>query len=157
ALNAPENQVISGPQAAVEAALNVFRHDGVDVRPLAISNAFHSRAIEPMLAEFEREASSFSYGTPRNPVFSNLLGRRAQPGEMGNGAYWARHLREPVQFAAGFASAIADGFTTYLEVGPHTILLGLGRQSFPENPGAWLPSLRREYNDWDIILKSAAS
>jgi acyl transferase domain-containing protein len=156
AFNAPENQVISGPQAVVEAVLNVFRAEGVEVRPLAISNAFHARAIEPMLEEFEREAATLTYGAPRVPIYSNLLGRRAEPGEMGNASYWARHLREPVQFAAGFTSVVADGFTTFLEVGPHTILLGLGRQSFPENPGAWLPSLRREYNDWEIILRSAA-
>ncbi len=156
AINAPENNVISGPREAVAAATASFVAQGIEVKPLAISNAFHSRAIEPMLAEFEGAASRISFGTQRVPVFSNLYGRRAAEGEMSDGSYWAEHLRQPVQFAAGFSAAIADGYTTFLEVGPHTTLLGLGRQCFPDSPGAWLPSLRRDYDDWTILLDSLA-
>jgi NADPH:quinone reductase-like Zn-dependent oxidoreductase/NAD(P)-dependent dehydrogenase (short-subunit alcohol dehydrogenase family)/SAM-dependent methyltransferase len=109
-----------------------------------------------MLAEFEAAAARVTYSNQRIPIYSNLLGRRAAAGEMSNAAYWTRHLREPVRFADGFASAIQDGFTTFLEVGPHTVLLGLGRQCFPDNPGSWLPSLRRGYDDWTILLDAVA-
>ncbi|MEP6491994.1 MAG: SDR family oxidoreductase [bacterium] len=156
AINAPENNVISGPTAAMEAALAVFTADRVEVRRLPISNAFHSPAIEPMLAEFEAAASAISYGTQRVPVFSNLFGRRARVGEMSNARYWTRHLREPVQFAAGFAAAVSEGFSTFLEVGPHTTLVGLGRQCFPDDGGLWLPTLRRGYDDWEVLLGSLA-
>ncbi|HEY4138169.1 MAG TPA: type I polyketide synthase, partial [Casimicrobiaceae bacterium] len=156
ALNAPESNVISGPTDAMEAALAEFSARGIEVRRLPISNAFHSPAIEPMLAEFEAAASAINFGIQRIPVYSNLYGRRAAPGEMSNAQYWARHLREEVRFAEGFAAAIADGYSNFLEVGPHTILVGLGRQSFPNSDGLWLPTLRRGYDDWQMALGSLA-
>jgi len=156
AINAPENNVISGPDAAMDAAIARFTAQGIEVKRLPISNAFHAPAIEPMLAEFESVASTSSYGVQKLPVYSNLFGRRAVVGEMSNAKYWTRHLREPVQFAAGFAAAVSEGFSTFLEVGPHTTLVGLGRQSFPDSAGLWLPTLRRGYDDWEILLGSLA-
>ena len=154
AINAPESTVISGPREGVGAAIRALTAQGVEVKPLAISGAFHSAAVEPMLEEFEAAASRVSFGPQTVPLFSNLVGRRAQPGEASNAAYWVRHLRQPVLFAAGFGAVVEEGFSTFLEVGPHTTLLGLGRQCFPNSPGAWLPSLRRDYDDWTVLLGS---
>jgi acyl transferase domain-containing protein/NADPH:quinone reductase-like Zn-dependent oxidoreductase/SAM-dependent methyltransferase/acyl carrier protein len=154
AVNAPESTVVSGPRDGVAAARRAFAADGIEVKPLAVSTAFHSAAVEPMLEEFEEAASSVAYGPQTIPLFSNLFGRRTQPGEISSASYWVRHLRQPVQFAAGFSGAVDDGFSTFLEIGPHTTLLGLGRQCFPNSPGAWLPSLRRGADDWEVLLGS---
>ena len=43
-------------------------------------------------------------------------------GEALHSAYWARNMREPVQFARAVASAFGDGNRLFLEIGPHPVL-----------------------------------
>ena len=54
AINGPESVVISGEQSAVNAIAQQLAEQGRRVRPLAVSHAFHSPLMEPMLEEFER-------------------------------------------------------------------------------------------------------
>ena len=156
AVNSPENTVISGPRDALAALTAVFRAEGVEAKPLLISHAFHSAALDPILDEFHAVASAITCGPPQLPLFSNLTGVRMSSAEPMTAEYWTRHLRQPVLFASAFESAVAGGITTFLEVGPHTTLLGLARQCRPELAGTWLPSLRRDQDDWEILLGSLA-
>ena len=156
AVNSPENTVISGPRDALAAVTAVFRAEGVEAKPLLISHAFHSAALDPILDEFHAVASAINCGPPQLPLFSNLTGARVSSSEPMTAEYWTRHLRQPVLFASAFESAVAGGITTFLEVGPHTTLLGLARQCRPELAGTWLPSLRRDQDDWEILLGSLA-
>jgi acyl transferase domain-containing protein/acyl carrier protein len=156
AYNGPANTVISGPRDAVAAAIDAFRARGINVKPLTSTSSFHSAAADAMLPEFREVAAKIAYGTQRISVYSNLYGRRAAAGEISNAEYWVRHVREPVQFEASFAAMLADGFTTFVEIGPHTTLLGLGRACAPERDCAWLPSLRRDHDESTILFGSAA-
>ena len=58
AINAPESVVISGAQAAVSAIADRFAEQGRRVHRLAVSHAFHSPLMEPMLEEFARIAAA---------------------------------------------------------------------------------------------------
>ena len=52
--------MISGDAAAVEAVCRVLRRSGRAVATLAVSHAFHSPLVEPVLDQFERAVSSVS-------------------------------------------------------------------------------------------------
>ena len=56
-INGPENTVISGDAAAVEALAAKFEADGVQVKLLNVSHAFHSPLMDEMLDEFEQFAA----------------------------------------------------------------------------------------------------
>ena len=101
ALNGPENTVISGPRADVEAVVGDLASAGVDAEWLKVSHAFHSDLMDPMLAEFDRVASLVKYAPPRIALVSNVTGKVAGPDTVANAAYWLRHVREPVRFADG--------------------------------------------------------
>ncbi|NEQ83973.1 MAG: SDR family NAD(P)-dependent oxidoreductase [Moorea sp. SIO2I5] len=45
----------------------------------------------------------------------------------------------------------------FVEIGPHPVMLGMGRQCLPPETGVWLPSLRRGQSDWQQLLQSLAS
>ncbi|MCI0649377.1 MAG: SDR family NAD(P)-dependent oxidoreductase, partial [Chloroflexi bacterium] len=51
----------------------------------------------------------------------------------------------------------AEGCTAFVEIGPGTTLLSLGRQSVTEPAAAWLPSLRRGSQEWQTLLPSLAA
>ncbi|MFB9338287.1 SDR family NAD(P)-dependent oxidoreductase, partial [Actinoplanes octamycinicus] len=119
AVNGPTSVVISGAADAIDALVEGWRADGVRVRRLAVSHAFHSHLMEPMLAEFAQALAGLTFHPARVPVISNLTG---QVEEQGTVEYWVRHVREAVRFADGLATAAELGVTALLELGPDGVL-----------------------------------
>nr|VFK14085.1 MAG: Acyl transferase domain-containing protein [Candidatus Kentron sp. LPFa] len=158
AINGPASVVISGESEAM-ASLSAVLADR-DIRPkrLSVSHAFHSPMMEPMLAEFERVADSIPYAKPKIPLCSNVTGEMAAE-EIATPAYWVRHVRQPVRFAAGVETLHKEGVDAFLEIGPKPALLGMAGQCLPDDAGiACLPSLRPgqegEQDDWRQLLQS---
>ncbi|MFH7600062.1 type I polyketide synthase, partial [Streptomyces racemochromogenes] len=129
AVNGPAAVVLSGEEAAVLAAAAVLRERGRKTKRLAVSHAFHSARMEPMLAEFAAELAGVAWQEPAVPVVSNVTGRLAGPGELADPQYWAGHVRRPVRFAEGIAAAVESGATLFLELGPGAALTGLVEES----------------------------
>ncbi|MEU6866527.1 type I polyketide synthase [Streptomyces sp. NPDC046876] len=125
AVNGPRAVVVSGPAAAVEELAARFKEQGHKTKLLAVSHAFHSSLLDPMLEEFHRVAASLSYGPTRIPVVSTLTGKAAAPEELADPRYWVRHVRETVRFADAVAALEAEGADTFVELGPDAVLSGL--------------------------------
>jgi acyl transferase domain-containing protein/acyl carrier protein len=157
AVNAVDSVVISGEAGAIDAVLEGFARRNVRGHRLFISLAAHSPLVEPALAAMEACAAGVSMRAPRIPVAWNLTGGQPLPaGDVPDATYWRRHLREPVRFAAGMAKLHADGFRTFLEVGPHPTLMALAQRTLPEEGVSFLNSLRRGKPDWSELLQSVA-
>lgn len=155
-LNGPQNTVISGRRESVEAVLAVLAAEGIPAKPLRVSHAFHSPLMEPILAEFQAFAESIPWQAPKIPLISNLTGQFWPAGEIPTATYWRQHLREAVRFAAGLTTLQQEGYQTFLEVGPHTTLSGMGQQCLPAAGHLWLPSLERGRDDWDALSSNLA-
>jgi acyl transferase domain-containing protein/thioesterase domain-containing protein/acyl carrier protein len=155
AANGPENTVISGEGAVVRAIVAEFESAGVRTQLLAVSHAFHSPLMEPMLDQFEAVAAAVKYERPRVPIVSNLTGRLLTE-ERPDAAYWRQHIRSTVQFAAGMETLARQDIHALLEVGPAPVLLGMGRRCIPDFQAVWLPSMRKGRDDWQTLLDSLA-
>ncbi|HLK58329.1 MAG TPA: aminotransferase class I/II-fold pyridoxal phosphate-dependent enzyme [Chthonomonadaceae bacterium] len=156
ALNSPQDIVISGERQAVQAIAMQLQAEGVKTQPLAVSHAFHSPLMEPMLAEFEAVARTVRYSLPQWELISNLTGTVATA-EVTEPSYWVRHVREAVRFAAGMATLAAREYDVFLEVGPSPTLLGMGRRCVEAENALWLPSLRPNRKDWQQLLESLSA
>ncbi|MEQ9332959.1 SDR family NAD(P)-dependent oxidoreductase, partial [Thalassobaculum sp.] len=137
--NGPAAVTISGPAAAVDAAVAELEAQGVTCRRLAVSHAFHSALIEPVLDDLRAAAGAVDWRAPAIPLVGNLDGREVPGFDAG---YWVRHSREPVAFAAGMRRLRALGCDTFVEIGPQPVLLGLGRAAV--EGGEWLATARRD-------------
>ncbi|MCA0456393.1 MAG: acyltransferase domain-containing protein [Chloroflexi bacterium] len=156
AVNGPTNIVISGAQESVEKVLAALSAAGVKSRRLDVPQASHSPLLEPILGDFERVANEITYSAPQISLISGVTGKEAVFAEVGNGAYWRRHLRQPVQFAGVIETLQQQGYHLFLEVGPNPTLLGMGRRVVANDYGVWLPSLRQGLDDWTQLLESLA-
>jgi myxalamid-type polyketide synthase MxaB len=154
-LNSPQNTVIAGPQDAVDRLLEEFARRQIACTPLAVSHAFHSPQMDPILKVFEHGAGQVSFQPPRIPLVSNLTGTFLTAGEIPDAAYWRRHARQPVRFAEGVAALYAEGYTHFLEIGPQPVLSRLGQQCLPQTTDCrWFPSLARQRPDWSVLGQS---
>ena len=141
AANAPGNQVVSGATDAVDAVVTELRAQGVRCSPLAVSHAFHSPLMAPMVAPFRELLSRVTLCPPQLPFFSGMLGRRADA-EVTRVDYWADHILCPVEFASALGAVRAHGARCFLEIGPGATLCGLGRASPGGDAAAWIASQR---------------
>src|SRR5581483_11498647 len=153
ALNGPSNTVISGPQRAVERALEALAKTGVKSSRLAVSHAFHTALMDPMLDEFEKVARTVTYCQPQKALISNVTGRLVENGQVSRAAYWREHAREAVRFAEGIETLVRQGHRTFIEAGPQPVLSGMGKQCVLGEGLHWIGTLRRGQDDWEELLQ----
>jgi acyl transferase domain-containing protein/acyl-CoA synthetase (AMP-forming)/AMP-acid ligase II/acetylornithine/succinyldiaminopimelate/putrescine aminotransferase/predicted amino acid dehydrogenase/acyl carrier protein len=156
AVNGPRSTVISGLRSSVQEVAERFQKRGVQTSYLNVSHAFHSPLMEPMLSDFARAASQVRYRAAQIPVVSNVTGAFMEPDFVPDAGYWGTHLRQTVRFEAGLKTLAESGVNLFIEVGPHPVLLGLGRECVPDPNSRWLPSLRKGKDDWHTVLNSLA-
>jgi acyl transferase domain-containing protein len=154
AYNGPEHVVVSGPRAAVEAAVSRFEAAGIRAKLLRISFAAHSPFIEPALPPFRAALADVEFHAPRIALVSNVTGELAGGDEIGNADYWLTQMRAPVQFERSVRTLIGQGVTHVIEIGAHPVLLGMAAECVPDEAIEWLPSLRRDGDDWQTLLDS---
>jgi acyl transferase domain-containing protein/thioesterase domain-containing protein/NADP-dependent 3-hydroxy acid dehydrogenase YdfG len=122
AVNGPRAVVLSGARADVERIAATFAGRGRRTKELAVSHAFHSPLVEPVLAEFRRVAEGLTFAAPRIPIRSTV----APDADMSTVDYWVDHARATVRFADAVEALRAGGVTTCLELGPGGVLSGMG-------------------------------
>ena len=109
----------------MEAAL---RARGEEPRRLHASHAFHSAMMEPALDAFRQAVAAVPRHAPRIPFVSNLTGTWITAEQATDPEYWVRHLRQPVRFADGAATLLADPRCAFVECGPGATLATLVRR-----------------------------
>ena len=134
AVNGPNSVVISGEGAAVGAVADRLAGRGRRVHRLAVSHAFHSGLMEPMLAQFAQVLAEVSVTEPRIGLVSNVTGQLAGPG-YGSPQYWVEHVRRPVRFARGVQTVESLGAGVFVEVGPGGGLTAAVEQSLTTEQG----------------------
>ena len=155
AVNGPEAVVISGPEDAVLAIAEEARALGHRVHQLAVSHAFHSSLMEPMLNEFNTVASGMSLSETMIPVISNVTGELAGP-DFGSAPYWVRHVRDAVRFADSAQYLESVGVTRFLELGPASGLTASIEQSLPDAEPVTASTIRKDRPEPWALLRALA-
>ncbi|GGA37440.1 hypothetical protein GCM10007416_07940 [Kroppenstedtia guangzhouensis] len=131
AVNSPQHVVVSGPTLSVDQLERKLSAGGVKTTRLHTSHAFHSRMMDPILRQFEQEVAKMPLSAPKIPYLSNVTGRRITVEQATSPEYWARHLRNTVQFSQGLSELFRTEQAVFLEIGPGRMLSTLV-QAHPE-------------------------
>ncbi|HEX5254871.1 MAG TPA: SDR family NAD(P)-dependent oxidoreductase [Mycobacterium sp.] len=154
AVNGPQSLVLSGEQAAVAAVSDRLATGGARVHRLAVSHAFHSPLMEPMMADFAAAAADVSAAEPRVALVSNLTGRLAGP-DYGSVGYWVDHVRKPVRFVDGVRLAESLGAGVFLEVGPGAALTSAVEQSLATDRATSVVTMAKGRPEVESLLRAA--
>jgi len=127
AQNAPDQIVLSGETAAVEAAVEKMKSAGAkNAVPLKTSGAWHSHLMEPATGPLEAALSSVRLRSPSFPVVANAT---AEPFPFEDEAsardLLARQLTSPIRFVDCLLTMRALGVDAFVELGPGKVLRGL--------------------------------
>ena len=154
AINAPESVVISGEQSAVSAIAQRLAAQGRRVHRLAVSHAFHSPLMEPMLEEFARVAARIEVRQPQIAVASNVTAELAGS-DFGSAQYWVKHIRQPVRFADSVRQLEAYGATHFIEAGPASGLTASIEQSLSSAEAVAVSVLGKDRPEVASLLSAA--
>jgi [acyl-carrier-protein] S-malonyltransferase len=126
--NSPGQIVISGSLRGIDLAVEKLSAMGARrAMKLAVSGAFHSPLMEPARAELEEAIESAHFIAPVCPVYQNVnAAPSTDPAVIKKNL--VAQLTAPVRWTQTVMNMIADGATSFTEVGPGTVLQGLIRK-----------------------------
>jgi [acyl-carrier-protein] S-malonyltransferase len=123
--NCPGQVVIAGEKAAVERALELAKAKGSrKAIPLPVSVPVHTPLMQGAADRLAKDVAATNWSDPRVPLVNNAdakVLRRADEVQ----ASLIRQLPSPVRWEASITAMRVLGVTTFIEVGPGTVLTGL--------------------------------
>ncbi len=123
--NCPGQLVISGEIAAVTLACEAMKTAGAKrALLLPVGGAFHSPLMEPARAELAAAILATTFKNPICPVYQNVTAT-AVSDAMAIQQNLITQLTAPVRWTQSVQQMIADGATSFTEIGPGKILVGL--------------------------------
>jgi len=127
-MNGAGQVVIAGSAAAVARAGERAKALGARrVLPIPVSAPFHCALMKPAEDRLAPELRALAASTPRVPIVANV---DAEPKRTARDAIEAlvAQVSAPVRWDAVVARLASEGVTTYVEVGPGSVLSGLVRK-----------------------------
>ncbi|SFJ11303.1 ACP S-malonyltransferase [Myroides guanonis] len=123
--NCPGQLVISGETTAVEKACEALKEAGAKrALLLPVGGAFHSPMMEPAREELAAAIEATTFSTPTCPVYQNVTANAVSDAESIK-KNLILQLTAPVRWTQSIQQMIADGASSFTEVGPGKVLVGL--------------------------------
>ena len=123
--NCPGQLVISGSVAGIDKACEILTEKGAKrAIKLVVGGAFHSPFMEPAREELAAAIGATKFNNPSCPVYQNVNAKPVSlPDEIKENLI--AQLTAPVRWTQIVQNMIADGATSFTEVGPGKVLQGL--------------------------------
>ena len=127
--NAPGQVVIAGGPDDVDEALAIARELGAKrTMALQVGGAFHTPYMAPARDRLRKALDQVEFRDPEQPVYANVDATAHR-----SGGDWAAllgaQLCSPVRWRQTLRALESDGFTTFVELGPGTVLTGLAKRT----------------------------
>ena len=123
--NSPGQIVISGSNEGIDKAIEILKTKGAKrALKLSVGGAFHSPLMEPARLELEEAIRNTLFSKPICPVYQNVNAKAStDPDEIRSNL--VLQLTSPVRWTQTVINMISGGATSFIEVGPGSVLQGL--------------------------------
>ncbi|MEC4683482.1 MAG: ACP S-malonyltransferase [Nitrospirota bacterium] len=129
--NCPGQCVIAGKKETVLRAIDALKEAGVrKVVPLSVSVPSHTPLMHRAALSMKEALSKISLAPLTVPLIPNVTAQPIGPGPFGPeiSDLLVRQLESPVEWTRSMTVIYAQGVTRCVEVGPGTVLTGLGKR-----------------------------
>jgi [acyl-carrier-protein] S-malonyltransferase len=126
--NSPGQLVISGSMKGIEIACEKLKEAGAKrALPLKVGGAFHSPLMESARVELAKAIEATTFKQPLCPVYQNVDAKaHTNPDQIKKNLI--SQLTSPVRWTQIMINMIADGASSFTELGPGNVLQGLIRK-----------------------------
>jgi len=128
--NAPGQVVLSGPQAALEAAAEKAKELGARrAVPLNVAGAYHSELMAPAGQKLAADLGQAGFTAPAVPVYSNVTGELHGDDPDTMRELLVKQVSGTVRWRESMSALFASGVEQCFEFGPGGVLKGLVRRN----------------------------
>lgn len=158
AINSAGSLTLSGDKDAIRLVADTLAAGDTFHRSLDVEAAFHSYHMDSVRTELYESLSSLSPASTVIPLYSTVTGSRIDGESLANDYWWA-NVRQPVRFYDAIKALSSDGFSNFVEIGPHPVLRHAIRESLGDagREAVILSSIDRKKPEQDTMLQSLAS
>ncbi|CAG7949237.1 unnamed protein product [Penicillium olsonii] len=163
-INSPSSATLSGDVAGIDEVVKTLDADGIFVRKLRVSTAYHSHHMEFIAGEYLAAMTGAWEPTPDSSgvrMFSSVTSKIIDNADLGP-SYWVANLVSPVNFSGAVSAAANSGALgkrkssgkkgsadVMVEIGPHAALQGplkqiLDNLSAKGTPPRYLSAIKRK-------------
>ena len=121
AVNSTSTVTLAGEVSELEKISDELTSGETFNRMLDVEIPYHSPLMDPLMGRLEAALSDVAPTDPKLPVFSTVTGEQVTKASFG-ADYWPRNIRQPVEFEAAIMNILVQGYTTFVEIGPHPVL-----------------------------------
>jgi acyl transferase domain-containing protein/NAD(P)H-dependent flavin oxidoreductase YrpB (nitropropane dioxygenase family) len=132
--NHPEQLVVAGSSAAVDAAVTRLKEAGVAAKRLPVACAFHSPLVAGATGAFGERLAVTAVDEPTLPVFANATAAPYPSDPAGVRAQLAEQLARPVRFTEQVEAMYEAGARVFVEAGPGRVLTGCVERTLGDRP-----------------------
>jgi [acyl-carrier-protein] S-malonyltransferase len=130
-IDAPDQVTLSGNQESLTKAKRLAQIKGARrILPLRVSGPFNSSLMEPAITRLRNTLSEFNFNKPSVPIVANATAQPLTDLEAIKEELVSQIVR-PVQWQQSVETMIAQGVTTFFEMGPGEILTKLIKRISP--------------------------
>jgi myxalamid-type polyketide synthase MxaE and MxaD len=156
--NSPTSTVLSGDTETIDKVKDSLDRQNLFCKLVNVDVASHSPQIDLLRADMYKALEGLDPRPASLPIYSTVTGSKANDLNF-NADYWVDNLRKPVLFSDAIGLLLNDGYSTFIEIGPHPVLLSSIQQSLQSRSRelSLLPSLHRDEPERQILLGSLAA
>ncbi|WP_194820226.1 type I polyketide synthase [Nocardia sp. XZ_19_385] len=151
--------VVSGATANLDQAIQQWSAEGLAVRRVDTSIAFHSALLDPFVRKVAAAAADcLDPQAAKIPLYSTVT-PDARSNSPRDGTYWGKAVREPVRFLEAIQAAAEDGHRMFVEVSTHPIVahsISEILEEFGHHQTTVAHSLRRGQPETKTLLSNLA-
>ncbi len=154
-INGHASTVLSGHPVTIKKVKEHLEKQNLYCKLVNVDVASHCPQMDSLRTELIDGLSELNPLIPSIPFYSTVTGSRGDE-LLFNAQYWMDNIRKPVMFSVVIDELLKDGYTDFIEIGPHPVLLGsiqLTLQTSHRHVGLF-PSLLREEPEREVMLRT---
>ncbi|MFE9611845.1 SDR family NAD(P)-dependent oxidoreductase [Streptomyces sp. NPDC006012] len=159
AANSPTSTLLSGEVNALAEVRAALDERGIPNRPVKADLASHSPYMDELRDDLLAALKDLTPRRATVPIHSTLLGEVIDGSGM-NARYWARNIREAVDFVGAVRHQLDTGDTVFIEMSPHPVLVNSIKETARaagRDDTAAVGSLRRDEDERSALLTTAGT
>jgi len=144
-VNSPNSVALAGEEETLEQISEMLEVKEVFNRMLNVEVPYHSYLMDPIKDEIFDSLKDISPRQNFIPLYSTVTGKLIEGASLNNN-YWWENVRETVLFSKTAESILNDGYTIFIEVGPHPVLKTSLKEciNYAEKDGHLIQTLNRK-------------
>ncbi|TVX93370.1 type I polyketide synthase [Paenibacillus agilis] len=158
AVNAPDNVTISGRSDEVDIVIDTLQaKQRIFFNKLNIPHPYHSLLMKDYESMYEKSIGDITFSKLQVAMISSITGKLENEEVLGNSKYWVEHLSNTVDFQSAVQEAKRLGVDIFIEIGGDATLSGLANQCIDDEDILFLPSMRREADNYTQFFNSVSA